>query len=105
MKRWLFVSTLLIAVSTSVSAGVITKLDVSNVDDDSIQIPGPVVDGSKAEPIVIGAFASSFDRNVVRKGAGGLRNAMVKGETLAPDLDLGEILAGALRAEGGTLGL
>lgn len=105
MKRWLFVSTLLLAVATSVSAGVITKLDVSNVDDDSIQIPGPVVDGSKTESIAIGAFASSFDRNVVRKGAGGFRNAMVKGETLAPDLDLGEILAGALRAEGQTLGL
>jgi hypothetical protein len=105
MKRWLFVLTLVLAVSTSLSAGVITKLDVSNVDDDSIQIPGPVVDGSKTAPIAIGAFASSFDRNVVRKGAGGFRNAMVKGETLAPELDLGEILAGALRAEGKTLGL
>jgi HEAT repeats len=105
MKRCLFVLTLILALSTSVFAGVITKLDVSNVDDDSIQIPGPVVDGSKTGPIAIGAFASSFDRNVVRKGAGGFRNAMVKGETLAPELDLGEILAGALRAEGKTLGL
>lgn len=104
MKR-LLIFTLLLAVSTSLAAGVITKLDVSNIDDDSIQIPGPVVDGSKIEPVAIGTFASSFERNVVRKGAGGFRNAMVKGEELAPDLDLGAILAGAMRAEGETLGL
>jgi HEAT repeats len=103
MKRLLLVLTLL--VSTSLSAGVITKLDVSDIDDDSIQIPGPVVDGANAGAIAIGTFASSFDRNVVRKGAGGFRNAMVKGETLAPELDLGEILAGALRAEGKAFGL
>ena len=105
MKRFFLLSLILLVVSSPVCAGVITKLDVSNIDDDSIQVSGPVVDGSGAGPIAIGTFASPFDRNVVRKFGGGFRNAMVKGETLAPELDLGEILAGALRMEGRALGL
>lgn len=105
MKRFFLLSLILAALSSPLCAGVITKLDVSNIDDDSIQISGPVVDGSNAGPIAVGTFASPFDRNVVRKFGGGFRNAMVKGETLAPELDLGEILAGALRMEGRTMGL
>jgi hypothetical protein len=104
MKRSIFLP-LLLFVSTQTFAGTFEKINLAEVDDDSIEITWPVWDGSKAGPVLVGRFDSTFDRTVVRKLASGFRNAMIPSQTLAPQLDLGEILATSMRVEGRKLGL
>ncbi|MGZ5431529.1 MAG: HEAT repeat domain-containing protein [Thermoanaerobaculia bacterium] len=104
MKRSGFLL-LLLLVTTVVFAGTIEKIDLAEVDDDSIEITSPVWDGTTAGPVLVGTFDSRFDRTVVRKLGGGFRNAMLASQTLAPQLDLGEVLATSIRAEGRKLGL
>lgn len=103
MKRTLFL--LLLFLSTPAFAITIKTLDVSDVDDDRIEITAPVWDGSKAGAVLVGTFESKFDRKVAAKLAGGLRNAMVPSFDLAPTLDLGQVLAETMRGEGTKLGL
>ena len=103
MKRSLFL--LLLVFATPVFAITIKNLDLTEVDDDRIEIAGPVWDGSKAGPVLVGTFESKFDRKVAGKLAGGFRNAMISSYDLAPTLDLGQIFAETLRAEGTKLGL
>jgi hypothetical protein len=101
MKRLL----LLLLLSFPAFGITIKTLDLKDVDDDRIEITSPVWDGSKAGPVLIGTFDSKFDRKVATKLGGGFRNAMVPSYDLAPTLDLGQVLAEALRAEGTRLGL
>lgn len=103
MKRALFL--LLLAVATPMFGITIRTLDVTDVDDDRIEITAPVWDGSKTGPVMVGTFESKFDRKVAAKLAGGFRNAMMPSYDLDPSLDLGKIFAGTLRAEGTKLGL
>lgn len=103
MKRTLFL--LLLLLSTPAFAITLTSLDVSDVDDTSIEITGPVWDGSKAGPVLVGTFESKFDRKVANKLGGGFRNAMIASYDLATSVDLGYVFAEALRAEGTKLGL
>lgn len=105
MKRTLLPLLLLLLVSTPVFAITIDKLDVTNVDDTAIEILGPVWDGAKAGPILVGKFESKFDRTVASKLAGGFRNAMIASYDLAPSLDFGQLFADTLRGEGTKLGL
>lgn len=93
---------LLLAVPTF--AGTLEKLDLSEIDDDSIEIASPAWEASS--PILAGRFETGdFNRTVARKLAGGIRNAIVSSQTLAPGIDVGEVLAGAMRSEGRKLGL
>ncbi|HEX6084238.1 MAG TPA: HEAT repeat domain-containing protein [Thermoanaerobaculia bacterium] len=103
MKHALFL--LLLALATPAFAITIKTLDMSEVDDDRIEITGPVWDGSKAGAVLVGTFESKFDRKVAGKLAGGFRNAMMPSYDLAPTLDLGQILAETMRGEGTKLGL
>jgi len=103
MKRALFL--LLLAVVTPAFGITIRTLDVTDVDDDRIEITAPVWDGSKTGAVLVGTFESKFDRRVAAKLAGGFRNAMMPSYDLDPSLDLGRIFAGTLRAEGTKLGL
>ncbi|HYC91227.1 MAG TPA: HEAT repeat domain-containing protein [Thermoanaerobaculia bacterium] len=103
MKRALVF--LLLALATPAFAITIKTLDLNEIDDDRIELTGPVWDGSKAGPVVVGTFESKFDRKVANKLAGGFRNAMISSYDLAPTLDLGQIFAETLRAEGTKLGL
>lgn len=86
-------------------AGTWDKIDLSEVDDDSIEITSAVWDGTKSGSVLVNRFESSFDRTVARKLGGGFRNAMIGSYTLAPQVDLGDILATSMRAEGRKLGL
>lgn len=103
MKRTLFL--LLLLLSTPAFAITIKTLDLKEVDDTTIEIAAPVWDGSKAGPVLVGMFESKFDRKVASKLGGGFRNAMMASYDLAPTLDLGQVFADALRAEGTKLGL
>jgi len=103
MKRTLLL--LLCIVSTPVFALTINKIDLNDVDDTAIEVSGPVWDGSKTGPVLVGTFESKFDRKVANKLGGGFRNAMVPSYDLAPSVDLGQVLADALRGEGTKLGL
>ncbi|HVE72855.1 MAG TPA: HEAT repeat domain-containing protein [Thermoanaerobaculia bacterium] len=103
MKRAL--SLLLLVLALPASGITIKTLDLADVDDDRIEITAPVWDGSKAGPVLVGTFESKFDRQVAGKLAGGFRNAMISSYDLAPTLDLGQIFADTLRAEGTKLGL
>lgn len=103
MKRTLFL--LLLLLSTPAFAITIKTLDVNKTDDTAIEITGPVWDGSKAGPVLVGTFESKFDRKVASKLASGFRNAMIPSFDLAPTLDLGQVFAEALRSEGTKLGL
>lgn len=105
MKKMLLPLLLALALSTPVSAITIKTLDLSTTDDTAIEITAPVWDGSKAGPVLVGTFESKFDREVAKKLGGGFRNAMVPSFDLAPTLDLGQVFADALRAEGTKLGL
>lgn len=96
---------LLLLLSTPAFAITIKTLDLNVVDDTTIEITAPVWDGSKAGPVLVGTFESKFDRKVANKLAGGFRNAMIPSYDLDPSLDLGQVLAEALRAEGTKLGL
>ncbi len=101
MKRLLFV----VLLAAPMFAGTFSKLDMSEIDDDAIEITSPVWDGSQSGPILVNRFESSFDRKVARKVAGGFRNAGIKDQTLGSEVDLGELLAATLRSEGRKLGL
>ena len=103
MKRLLLLA--LFALATPAFAITITTLDMSEIDDDRIEITGPVWDGSQAGPVLIGTFESKFDRKVAGKLAGGFRNAMMPNYDLDPSLNLGRIFAETLQAEGTKLGL
>lgn len=83
----------------------IKSLDLAATDDTNIEITSPVWDGSAAGVIYVRKFESTFDREVAQKLGGGFRNAMMPSYDLAPSLDLGEVFATALRAEGRKLGL
>lgn len=96
---------LLLLLSTPAFAITIKTLDLNAIDDTAIEITAPVWDGSKAGPVLVGTFESKFDRKVANKLGGGFRNAMVGSYDLAPTLDLGQLFADALRAEGTKLGL
>jgi hypothetical protein len=102
MKRSLL---LLFLLATPAFALTIPKVDLSEIDDDAIEITSPVWAGQEAGPILVGKFESSFDRKIAGKLAGGFRNAMIPNYNLAPEVDLGEVLAAALRSEGTKLGL
>jgi HEAT repeats len=104
MKRAAFFLFLL-ALATPAFAITIKTLDLKDINDDAIEITAPVWDGSKAGPVLVGTFESKFDRKVANKLAGGFRNAMVPSYDLDPTLDLGQVLAETLRAEGTKLGL
>ncbi|HUR83379.1 MAG TPA: HEAT repeat domain-containing protein [Thermoanaerobaculia bacterium] len=86
-------------------AGTLTRLDMSEIDDDSIEITSPVWDGSQSGLVLVNRFESSFDRTVAHRVAGGFRNAGIKDQILGPQVDLGEILADTMRSEGRKLGL
>lgn len=103
MKRTLCL--LLLLLSTPAFAITIKTLDLNAVDDTTIEITAPVWDGSKAGLVLVGTFESKFDRKVANKLAGGFRNAMMPSYDLDPGLDLGRVLAEAMRAEGTKLGL
>lgn len=103
MKRSLLLLLLLLA--TPAFALTIPKVDLSDIDDDAIELTSPVWAGQDAGLILVGKFESSFDRKIAGKLAGGFRNAMIPNYTLAPEVDLGEVLAAALRSEGTKLGL
>jgi HEAT repeats len=96
---------LLLLLTTPAFAITITTLDLSEIDDDRIEITGPVWDGSQAGPVLVGTFESKFDRKVAGKLAGDFRNAMMPNYDLDPSLNLGRIFAETLRAEGTKLGL
>jgi hypothetical protein len=96
---------LLLLLTTPAFALTIEKVDLSEIEDDTILITGPVWDGREAGPVLVGRFESTFDRKFANKLASGFRNAMMPSYTLAPQLDLGEVLATALRTEGTKLGL
>lgn len=104
MKRSLFLL-LLLSLSASAFAGTWDKLDLSEIDDDSIEITSAVWDGTKAGAVLVNRFESKFDRTVARKLGGGFRNAMIGSYTLADPVDLGDILAASMRGEGRKLGL
>lgn len=105
MKRTILLLLLLLLATIPAFAITINVLDVSYVDDTAIEITAPVWDGSKAGPVLVGAFESKFDRKVAGKLGGGFRNAMMPSYDLAPTLDLGQLFAETLRAEGTKLGL
>lgn len=105
MKRTLSLLLLCLAVSTPAFAITISSLDLTKTDDTDIEITQPVWDGSKSGSVLINTFESKFDRKVANKLAGGFRNAMMPSYDLAPTLDLGQVFAEALRAEGRKLGL
>lgn len=96
---------LFLFLSTPALAITINTLDIKKIDDTAIEITAPVWDGSKAGPVLVGTFDSKFDRKVAAKLGGGFRNAMIASYDLAPSLDLGQLFAEALRAEGTKLGL
>lgn len=100
-----YVLLLLLLLTTPAFAITIEKVDLSEIEDDAILITGPVWDGRDAGPVLFGRFESSFDRTVASKLASGFRNAMIPTYTLASEVDLGEVLATALRTEGTKLGL
>jgi HEAT repeats len=102
MKPTLF---LLLLLATPAFAITIKTLDVNKIDDTAIEITAPVWDGTKAGPVLVGTFESKFDRKVANKLASGFRNGMMPSYDLAPSLDLGQVFAAALRAEGTKLGL
>jgi hypothetical protein len=103
MKRALYL--LLLALATPAFGITINTLDLHEIDDDRIELTGPVWDGSKAGPILVGTFESKFDRKVANKLGSGFRNSMMPSYDLAPTLDLGQIVATTLRTEGTKLGL
>jgi hypothetical protein len=103
MKRVLLL--LLLLLTTPAFAIEIQKVDLADIDDDAIEIAAPLWSGTEAGPILVGKFESSFDRKVASKLASGFRNAMIPSYTVASELDLGEVLAAALRSEGTKLGL
>src|SRR6185503_5335757 len=105
MKHTPVLLLLLFLLSTPAFGITIKTLDVSDVDDTAIEVAGPVWDGSKAGPVLVGTFESKFDRTVAEKLGGGFRNAMIASYDLDPALDLGRLFAEALRAEGTKLGL
>lgn len=97
---------LFLLLATPAFAGTLEKLDLAGIDDDSIEIAAPAWDGSQAGSILVNTFQSAdFDRTVGRKLGGGFRNAMLPSQSLASSVDVGGILAGAMRAEGRKLGL
>ena len=102
MKRALLL--LLLLLTTPAFALNIEKLDLAEIDDDAIEVTAPVWDGKEAGAMLVGKFESSFDRKVAGKLAGGFRNAMIPNYNLVPQLDVGEVLAAALRSEGTRLG-
>ena len=105
MKHTRFLLAILLFLATPLLGGVIDKIDLSTVDDTGIEIAAPVWDGSAAGSVLVNRFDSKFDREVAKKLASGFRNAMISSQTLAESVDLGEILAASIRAEGRKLGL
>ena len=105
MTRKLLLPLLLLLLSTPAFAITIKSLDLNVIDDTAIEITAPVWEGSRSGPVLVGTFESKFDRKVANKLGGGFRNAMIASYDVAPTLDLGQVFAEALRAEGTKLGL
>jgi hypothetical protein len=105
MKRTLLPLLSLLFLAAPVFGITIKTIDLAATDDTTIELNTPVWDGAQAGPVLVGTFESKFDRKVAGKLAGGFRNAMIPTYDLDPALDLGKVLAEALRAQGTSLGL
>ena len=94
-----------VLIGSAVEAGEIKKLTLAMVKDPLEIINQPVFDGSGVAPLAIGTITSTVDRKtVVRRQSKGVFTFGVKAD-LGPSVDLGALLAEAMRAAAPVMGL
>jgi hypothetical protein len=102
---FLRVLALCVLISGAAQAGVIKKLSLDMVTTPIETVSQPVFDGSGVAPLAIGTITSAVDRKtVVRRLSSGVFTFGVRAD-LGPSVDLGALLAEAMRKAAPVMGL
>jgi hypothetical protein len=104
-KMFFWILALSVLIGGAAEAGEVKKLSLDMIKESIGMVRGPVFDGSNMEPLRIGTITSSFDRNkIVRRISSGPFTFGVEAD-LNPSVDLGALLAEAMRGGATAMGL